>query len=54
MNSPQDTQKFRQCLEAAKQGDSEAQFYVALAYDSGVGIQQDKDEAFRWSSWIFL
>ncbi|MBP5407181.1 SEL1-like repeat protein [bacterium] len=48
MNSPQDTQKFRQCLETAEQGDSEAQFYVAFAYDSGVGIQEDKDEAFRW------
>lgn len=48
MNSPQDTQKFRQCLEAAEQGDSEALFYVAFAYDSGVGVQQDKDEAFRW------
>lgn len=48
MNSPQDTQKLRQCLEAAEQGDSEALFYVAFAYDSGVGVQQDKDEAFRW------
>ena len=48
MNSPQDTQKFRQCLDAAEQGDSEAQFYVAFSYDSGVGVQQDKDEAFRW------
>ncbi|MBO4711880.1 SEL1-like repeat protein [bacterium] len=48
MNSLQDTQKFRQCLEAAEQGDSEAQFYVALAYDSGSGVQEDKDEAFRW------
>jgi hypothetical protein len=46
------TQKSRESLEntinAAKQGDAEAQYRLGVLYDKGVGVKKDKAEAVRW------
>lgn len=35
-------------LEAAEDGDAEAQVYVGRSYTYGHGVEKDDDEAFRW------
>lgn len=48
----QSTQKSRENLEntinAAKQGDAEAQYRLGVLYDKGVVVKKDKREAVRW------
>ena len=41
-------QDFAHWLEAAEQGDAEAQYNVGCCYYSGEGIAEDKSEAFNW------
>ena len=42
-------QSFRELLEAAEEGDLDAQHRVAMAYCNGTdGAQRDEDLAFRW------
>ncbi len=36
--------------QAAQSGDSDAQFYLAALYSSGVGRPRSDEEAFRWFS----
>lgn len=38
----------RNLLPLAKQGVVEAQFYVGMMYDSGLGVEKDLAEAFGW------
>ena len=35
-------------LKAAQQGDAKAQFKLALCYDDGTGVPQDKALAAQW------
>jgi len=46
------TQKYRENLQntinAAQQGDAEAQYRLGVLYDKGVGVKKDKREAVRW------
>ena len=39
---------FTFCNEKAEEGDAEAQFNLALMYEKGDGIKQDKQKAFYW------
>ena len=34
--------------EAAEQGDSEAQNYLAVCYENGYGVEQNIDKAIEW------
>ena len=36
------------CTPAAEQGDPEAQYYLGVMYDNGLGIKQDFFKAFEW------
>ena len=36
------------CTPAAEQGDPEAQYYLGVMYDNGLGIKQDYFKAFEW------
>ena len=47
-DDPLDNKKFQENIEKAKQGDAEAQFFLALGYDVGWGVPQDDKEAVRW------
>ena len=44
--------QFSKALEVfqqyAKKGDPTAQFYLSVLYRSGMGVERDDDEAFRW------
>ena len=35
-------------LQAAEQGDADAQFNLGVSYDNGTGVEQDDSEAARW------
>lgn len=41
-------QALKSCTAAAEQGDSVAQYALALMYRDGQGVEQDHEEAFRW------
>ena len=43
-----DAQTFEEALRLAQQGDALAQAYIALMYDLGVGVPEDKKEALKW------
>lgn len=36
-------------IKKAKKGDGEAQWKVACAYDSGEGVQRDREKAKEWA-----
>jgi TPR repeat protein len=38
----------KRTLRAAEQGDASAQFKMALRYDSGQGVPQDRAESVKW------
>ena len=50
LNSVSDDKKldFDKCLEAAEQGDAEAQYMVGKCYLTGEGTEKNKIIAFRW------
>ena len=35
-------------MMAAEAGDPESQYYVALMYENGYGVEQDMEEAMKW------
>lgn len=39
---------FQECMDAAMQGDPEAQYQLALCYETGDGVEADADKAFEW------
>ena len=47
-NSGNYTEAYSFFLEAAKLNNAEAQCYIGICYDQGLGINYDKDLAFEW------
>ena len=43
-----DVSDFRENLQAAEQGDAQAQFNLGVVYANGRGVRQDDAEAVRW------
>ena len=43
-----DVPNFKKMLQAAEQGNADAQFNLGLMYDKGEGVRQDDAEAVRW------
>ena len=43
-----DVSDFRETLQAAEQGDAQAQNKLGEMYDNGLGVRQDDAEAVRW------
>ena len=39
---------FKYYMMAAEAGDPESQYYVALMYENGYGVEQDMEEAMKW------
>lgn len=43
-----DVQVFKSFENAAKQGDTKAQYYLGYFYDNGLGVPASRKEAFKW------
>lgn len=46
--TPKSSRKFSHLIQKAKQGDQHAQFQLGIAYESGMGVEQNYAEAVRW------
>ena len=42
------TKALNEFLPSVMEGDTNAQFYLALMYEKGAGVPQDPDKAFKW------
>ena len=43
-----DVETFRNYLEAAEQGDAQAQYRLGRAYARGLGVERNNEEALKW------
>jgi hypothetical protein len=46
--TPKSRESLESTVNAAKQGDAEAQYRLGVLYDKGIGVKKDKAEAVRW------